>query len=411
MLTTHNIGSRREKPAQQNHKRSITIHLGTFKTATTYLQYILRHNYGTPSGEIYYPDVAIWGDAHHYLVQEFPPWESKRSDRQYAKSWQKLIEVIDRSDAANIIISSEMFCAFTEAEIQAVGEYLNDFSLRAIIYLRRQDQYFSSLMEQFIKGVHGGKHQYTCQDSTLETLTISSRHNYLDICTRWSRLIGKENMIVRPFERSQMIQGDILTDFFHCLFGIPPASDITFPEKNLNPRLCRDALEFKRLVNCLPFSRDDMNSTLPGLFEYSKSQDSTTQNSFHEHTLLLPAQRIAILEACAPRNQQVAREFLGKDDGVLFNEPVPDCDLEWEGYGGLTSRKVQDITEAIAGHSSSAILVLVEGILAAKKSEDAHARHAADILGPVLDFKVPYAVRSRRRLGRLKRKLKKFIQS
>ena len=184
MLTTHNIGSRCGKPAQQNHKRWITIPLGTFKTATTYLQYILRHNYGTPSGEIYYPDAAIWGDAHHYLVPEFPPWESKRSDRQYAKSWQKLIEAIDRSDAPHIIISSEMFCTFTEAEIQAVGEYLNDFSLRAIIYLRRQDQYYSSLMEQFIKGVHGGKHQYTCLDSTLETLAISSRHNYLDICTR-----------------------------------------------------------------------------------------------------------------------------------------------------------------------------------------------------------------------------------
>ena len=267
------------------------------------------------------------------------------------------------------------------------------------------------LIAQFIKGVHGNKHQYTCLDSALESLATTNRHNYLDMCTRWSQLIGKENMIVRPFERSQMIQGNILADFFHHLYGITPASDISIPERNLNPRLSRDALEFKRIVNCLPISRDEMNSTLPGLFEYSESLDSTTQDTITEHNLLSPAQRIEILEACADCNQQVAHEFLGRGDGVLFNEPVQACDLKWEEIGELMPRKVLDMTEAIAAHSPSAILNLVDGIIAAKKSKDALAQNAADILGPVTEFKIPFAARLRRRLGRFKRKLKDCILS
>ena len=58
----------------------------------------------------------------------------------------------------------------------------------------------------------------------------------------------------------------------------------------------------------------------------------------------IPAtRRIEILQRCEESNRKVAREFLGRADGVLFREPWPSPDEPFQPYGGLTTEKLVPI--------------------------------------------------------------------
>jgi hypothetical protein len=58
----------------------------------------------------------------------------------------------------------------------------------------------------------------------------------------------------------------------------------------------------------------------------------------------IPAKcRIEILRRCEESNRKVAKELLGREDGVLFREPWPRPDETHQSYGGLTTEKLVPI--------------------------------------------------------------------
>ena len=235
---------------------------------------------------------------------------------------------------------------------------LNDYHLKAIIYLRRQDQYISSLAAQLIKGCNGKPEYYTDLNRAIEFISASKRFGCKNMCAHWARVIGKENLIVRPFEQAQFYDGDILADFFHHLLGMPVPASAKLPPKNLNPRLCRDALEFKLLVNRMPVDRETMNATLPGLFAYSKTVDGRTQSAYQEHVLLSPLQRLEIFKYYADTNAHIARLYLSREDGVLFEEPLTDPTVDWKPYPGLSAEKLNAIVCFLAKNTSDVVELL-----------------------------------------------------
>ena len=322
----------------------VYLHIGTYKTATTFLQHGLYHNFKDPSGALYYPRTGIYGTAHHYLAtSRFPGWTNGVTAAAYEKAWNRLLKNLNRSDADIAVLSSEMFCSLSEADIQYVRSALQDYSVRAIVYIRRQDQYISSLAAQMVKGCNGKPENYMNLDTAIQTVTNSKQFNYGSMCTNWARVLGEKNLIVRPFERAQLHQENILADFFHHVTGMQVPDSVVFPAGNLNPRLCRDALEFKQLVNRLPVDRDTMNATLPGLFSYSEAVDAQTCNTYQEHVLLSPSRRQEIMQSCAEINAHIARTFLGRDNGILFEEPLTEPETRWKPYPGLDSATLEKI--------------------------------------------------------------------
>lgn len=328
--------------------KTVLLHLGTYKTATTFLQQVLFDNFKNASGSVYYPRVGIYGTAHHYLATPaFPGWTNGVTQAEYHTVWKQLSVDITHSDADYIIISSEMLCSLSESGISYIKETLEDYPIRAIIYFRRQDQYISSLAAQLVKGCNGKPEYYTNLNKAIDRISTSRQFDYGNMCAQWARVIGEENLIVRPFERTQLYNETILADFFHHSMGMPVPDSVTFPTENLNPRLCRDALEFKQLVNRLPVDRDTMNDTLPGLFAYSEAVDAQTKNTYQEHVLLSPSQRLEIIRQYADVNRHIAATYLGRKDGILFTEPVVDSTVEWTPYPGLSTETMKKIVQSL----------------------------------------------------------------
>jgi hypothetical protein len=325
-------------------KKTIYLHLGTYKTATTFIQHVLYHTFGDPGSLVYFPRVGNHGTAHHYLAtNEFPGWTNGVTQDEYEKVWKQLLEDICRSDADCIVISSEMLCSLNPDRIRYIREMLKDYRIKAILYLRRQDQFISSLAAQLIKGCNGKPEYYTDLNRAIEFISASKRFDYKNMCANWAHVIGEENLIVRPFERAQFYEGNILADFFHHLLGISVPASVQLPPGNLNPRLCRDALEFKLLVNRMPLDRDTMNAALPGLLAYSESVDPMTKSDYQEHVLLSSSQRLEILHRYADTNAHIARTYLGREDGKLFEDPMIDTASEWIPYPGLDKKGIEAI--------------------------------------------------------------------
>jgi hypothetical protein len=122
---------------------------------------------------------------------------------------------------------------------QSIKEYFKYHQVIIILNLRRIDLYIESLYKQEIKA---GRH-----------LTISQLKNHLTpekpfgLLLLLEEVFGKENIIIRPFERSQMIDGDLVADTLKILKLYSHIDD--FKIKIKNEGLHRDLCETLLILN------------------------------------------------------------------------------------------------------------------------------------------------------------------
>jgi len=118
------------------------------------------------------------------------------------------------------------------------------YDYRLIAYIRRQDGWIESCYKQRVKN-HGWKHQLNLQ----YWLRYSDFYSVLKECVE---RLGLTRVIVRCYERERLFGGSIYNDFLHCI-GVEMSSDFVFPDRIVNPSLCTEAVEFRRILNILGF--------------------------------------------------------------------------------------------------------------------------------------------------------------
>ncbi len=202
-------------------KKTIYIHIGSPKTGTTTIQNYLSENFNKllTKYKILYPLSGRNFISHHPLAADL---RKKYLGAKIAKhcygdvipdvTWgnlkKELIENYDKFDS--VVISSEDFFLFSKEEmIKEIKESFNDFNIKVIVYLRRQDKLINSLYNQAIK--------CTLQND-LELSVFMKKHHILKMdydsrLSLWASVIGKENIILRSFERNKLINYDAVCDF------------------------------------------------------------------------------------------------------------------------------------------------------------------------------------------------------
>jgi hypothetical protein len=156
----------------------------------------------------------------------------------------------------------------------------------------------------------------------------------------WRRYFGKENLIIRVYEKEQLPDG-IYADFLQTV-GLSWNEEYILPEPDSsNLSLQRDILEFLRLCNAIPMESEVYSKLTKVLRTVSIAIGKKAY--FSSHNLLSPQERIALLQHFECSNQQVARDYLGRENGLLFYEPWPSPDENWEPYAGLTTEKLATI--------------------------------------------------------------------
>lgn len=313
--------------------KSCLLHIGAPKTGSTALQKFLTTNRDVLMRLSWeYPDVSLRGFGHHdlaFLVGEgYPEWALPQ-ERTFDELLSDLISSV--AERSRIIISSENFYLFPNPKGVAKMLRKANFSretVKVVVYVRRQDDALVSWYNQVVKA-----------QGYIGSITecIADNRNLWDYATcleAWSDVFGRDNLIVRPYQIKDLVEGDIRHDFL-WIAGLPPEV-FNWSEEPINTRINRDLLEFQRLVNQLPLSPPEKRRFHKELIALTSA--TVMMGLFDDSPLLTSTQRQEILSSYANSNANVAKSYLGREQ--LFDESVSAELLQQEKGKGLSIEKL-----------------------------------------------------------------------
>ncbi len=238
------------------------LHIGIEKTGTTAIQAFLTDNRvslqaqgyaylesaGLPSNR----KIATYcidpdrHDDHHELLQIVDAEPRKAWNDQFVKDFHAEIESLENS-IHTVVISNEQLHSrlLRPAEIERVKLLLEDYfdEIRVVVYLRRQDQLATSLYSTALKCGHSF-------DSILPGVTAEDHYyNFQVLLEKWGNVFGDENITARLFDRAELVNGDLLTDFLqHSEMSSVCVDELILPGRQ-NESLEPKAQEFLRVAN------------------------------------------------------------------------------------------------------------------------------------------------------------------
>lgn len=309
---------------------TVYLHAGLTKTGTTAIQFFLwdncealkKHGACYPDLGFRYPGKGIRRNAH-FLVAVSDDKQFHTLSEWTEGDYQKGLDMI--SDLAreydHIILSDEGIWRASqshEAFWQTLKNDLRerDIDLKLIVYVRRQDLWIQSNWAQIIKkGYRHDFHRY---------LEFARRTDYpIDYYKRLEELsgiLGKESIIVRVYERGQFLgeEHTIQSDFLD-IFGISLKDGFKVKQSLYNTSLSGDYLEIQRRLNVFPDMNKEhiLNKTIKAI-----QQQSGSDSRF---SYFAPGEQAEFLESFARSNSLVAREYLGREDGILFHDPLEEA--------------------------------------------------------------------------------------
>ncbi len=348
-------------------KKELYFHIGTVKTGTTALQRFLASKRDALRKKgIIYPINPDGSAAHHRLSWSFQAKAKKRrldwpdDLKEPQEEWEFVLKQLT-SDKG--LITSEDFLWIPPEAVPEVRKFTSELQVKLIVYWRQRDDLENSWYNQLVKrGAISTLPSY-------RTGLTSKKHLAL-----WAKVFGKENVILRPYERCQLYQGNVLADFLHHVFGLEPKDEFTLPEEKANTRLHRVVLEYKRQVNHLPILLLQNRKVVNPL---RSASDMLSEKGRKDYPVFSPRQRLELIKEYKKENAAIAREFLGRKDGKLFYDSLPDLDEDWQPYDELLEEDARTINGYLAENHPDEFEIIVKGILGAQYMRSEPVRQAA----------------------------------
>lgn len=312
---------------------TLYLHIGTPKTGTSAIQRFLylnsealkKQSFCYPDFGYRYSEIRKERNGHflvHHQKSDFLSPETKKQVRQ--AETERFYEGLDNvkkimETYPNVILSDENIWngyvkkkRFWPRLAEAVSK--RGIDLKVIVYLRRQDLLIESYWLQMVKGFP------SCQLSLQEFIASGKytrfKLDYYEQLQKIAKAIGKENIIVRVYEKQQYEEnGNTLTSDFLQSIGVKMNDDFQKPDIVVNTRLSGSCLEVKRILNQSDYLRTNTNL----MKELKKVQDELG----HEECKYFSCEeQITFLKNYEQSNMNVAREFLNRKDGILFRDKI-----------------------------------------------------------------------------------------
>jgi hypothetical protein len=317
-------------------KPTLYIHIGSHKTGTSALQAFFRDNRKIlAKNGVLYPKTGLAGSAHGLLANSL-----KKTNRiiNRDKLYSDLKTEIKKSKLKTVLISSE--CYMEGVDPNALKQRLNDDNVRVnvIVYLRRQDSWAQSIYNEIIRD---SMRRYTGQIKNMREIR-QGKLAYYNVLQPWSEAFGKNNIIVRIYEKKQLNNG--LFNDFMSVIGVNAGNDLRYPLGAINGGLNRDTLEFLRCCNLMALNRDQHRALVSELKIISDNLEE--RKEFSTYNILSPTECIALLSQYEESNEKVAFEYLGRENKKLFLEPFPSAH-GWKMYPGLSASMQTQIMNAL----------------------------------------------------------------
>lgn len=217
-------------------KKGLYIHIGTNKTGSSSLQtFLYRNRNQLRENGYYYPDMGVILDAHHGISYAIKRPEEHASANVPANWIDVLYDTCP--DDCDVILSSEDF--HTHKLMGAFEELKKKFEVCVIVYIRDVVSYVASWYAQAVQS----------RNISIDFDAYSRLYqlDYPGMIERWRQVFGYKGIVVRKFSRSELVGGDIRTDFLDVIGADPYRLDFLSEEKNVS--ITGNLLHFKRLLN------------------------------------------------------------------------------------------------------------------------------------------------------------------
>ena len=322
---------------------TLYLHIGTIKTGSTTLQKFLlqnqkqlaRHDVALPSllGETLLPVrlATALGNPDVVAFHHATNTHVRKEALEYSLSYitQTIARECGEKRARHNVVSWEGLPIFftNQKEIKHLHTLFSPHydTIQIVVYLRRQDALAASLYGELLyQGKYapltGEEFSYTNVKDIYRQK--GARHSLSDfdysrLLEPWSAVFGDENIIVRPFERSQLVDGDVVADFL-SLIDCP--MDRLTPVPHVNVSLDHFQMEFLRKSQpLLPQTPEGLPG--PSLLRMGQILHDEMPRS-RPHTVDT-AEASDFLASFAASNSRVATRYLGRENGELFTEQPP----------------------------------------------------------------------------------------
>ncbi len=306
--------------------KTVYLHIGMPKTATTSLQIFLEANANILKKHGYiYPkiDVQYWYANKrrnaHFLMENFSTKKDVQKEEKYQDDMNTgmmaIMSAIKKAD--NVVLSDEgLWNANGRKRIfQLFKERLNDedIKLKIIIYLRRQDLFVNSFWNQKIKE---NRFNYT-QEEYMNKRVPRLKLNYIQYLDELSDIVGMENVITRVFEREQFTGNEksIYSDFLDAI-GLEKTEDFKDLPVEANESLNGNFLEIRRRLNLITGEVDEKTKDFNRIVLNGIKNASNDEKGKPEFFSL--EERIEFLNKFEETNKKAAEKYLNRKDGRLF---------------------------------------------------------------------------------------------
>lgn len=289
------------------------LHIGMPKTGTSTIQGLLFDNRKTLERHGYfYPDATLGGSsdyayAHHNLAHAI--LENNNTP------WQTLQAELAGNKRKRIILSSEVFSNCRHPHfLQYIHEHLKHFSIKIVVYIRRQDELMQGLYQTLV--TYG---DLTTPFADYLEMILNEHPHTLDyyslINDLFANEFGKENILLRVYEKSSLFEGDLLKDFLKTT-GFPASKYLQLDVPNNNLSFDAYTLEIFRQLKIRLKGKDE--EALEHIRRIMRKQN--IRNAFQGNNIITQEQSSRIMACVSQSNEKLAREYLLKEDGILFNE-------------------------------------------------------------------------------------------
>ena len=316
---------------------TVYLCIGTQKTGTTFLQEFMRRNEKALKKQGYcYPkfELGINGMKNrnaYFLVHHSKLGNKEACQKEEAEfkriAYSKIKEL--SKEFPNIVLSDENIwygCKRKGFWTEVLDEFHNiGCEVKVIVYLRRQDQVIESLWKQRLKGM-------ACDTFSFREFCERGSGwfplDYFQHCTNIAEAVGRENLTVRIYERGQFegSEQSLLSDYLQTI-NVELTKDFDRGKTGANYSLNGNFIEMKRIMNGVPRYKQMHNFMRGPIVAASVHQEQ--MEPLEKTSVFSYEDLVKFMSRFDESNRKVAVEFLGREEGVLFREPLKELPV-WE---------------------------------------------------------------------------------
>lgn len=319
--------------------KTLYLHIGTPKTGTTSIQYFCCQNRAVFEKKGYcYPEFpytyAGRSRRRNGLFLTAPCYDEnqvRQKDREkqiFREGLATVAQLFQQYD--NIILSDEGIWWAVTSHRKGLWKQLREeskrigYTIKVIVYFRRQDKFTDSLWNQRIKRSYytNGTNALTWEEFSGDYRRFLFPDYYAGV-KRIASFFGHDNVIVRRFDRREFLGGSLQADFLNAV-GLELTDEFALDEEssNLNLRIEGNLLEIRRIGNQIPKTRREHVQMGEIIFACSE----LARTDYPCGTMSAEEAR-EFMAQFEEGNRKLAEEFIG-DGRPMFPEDYPET-VKW----------------------------------------------------------------------------------